>query len=244
MTDPRFDAVFFDSGGTLLRDPEDGLDPSIPGMDEVRTNRFRRTALCMQGMGYKTEEDSVTSLLPELEKQGPEKHGASYTYTDLMIDLGIAMHIILQPEEAAAAADAYVGPRYRAWLFPGVPETLKTLYEHNIYIGLISNTYIPAYTVDRSLYGYGIKKYFRILVCSGDVGLIKPDIAIFKLALERSGLYGKRILYVGDKVEKDIKPPKSIGWKAALRLFREKTSNGSADFEFSETEELLEFIME
>ena len=90
----------------------------------------------------------------------------------------------------------------------------------------------------------GILNYFRIRVCSGEVGIVKPDVRIFQLAEKRSGMKGSRILYVGDNVENDIKPAKSIGWSAALRLSSEKTSGGLADFEFSHSEELTPFVFQ
>ena len=97
--------------------------------------------------------------------------------------------------------------------------------------------------MDRSLRGVGILKYLKTRIYSGDEGLVKPDLRIFKLAEKRAGLRGKRVLYVGDKVEKDIKPPKALGWSAALRRYTETTSHGLADFEFDRTQELLGFVL-
>ena len=53
------------------------------------------------------------------------------------------------------------------------------------------------------------------------VGVSKPDPAIFKFALDQSGLPGEsvsgaEILHIGDDLDKDYFGAKSVGWNALI----------------------------
>lgn len=54
---------------------------------------------------------------------------------------------------------------------------------------------------------------------------------------------GKRLLYVGNDLEADIKGARAAGWATAMRKSTHLTSGGLADFEFDETAELLRFVL-
>jgi len=51
----------------------------------------------------------------------------------------------------------------------------------------------------------GIEIFFRDIIISEEVGLAKPDIAIFQLALSRLGLPAAEVLCVGDSPSSDIR---------------------------------------
>ena len=235
----RFDAVFFDSGGTLFGDGE----VVRPTRSEVRDARAVRLAHCLESMGHVADADRLAELLPPLEQAAPGRFGPTYTYVDLMAAVAEALRLPLPEAEALICADAYVGPVYRSWLFPGTAETVAALSAAGLHVGLISNTYIPGFVADRMFRGVGLLRYLQTRVYSGEAGLAKPDPRIFKLAEQRAGLAGQRVLYVGDKPDKDVEPPRSLGWATALR--RSPTaadSSGPADFHFRHTAELLDFV--
>ena len=100
--------------------------------------------------------------------------------------------------------------------------------------------------MDRAFNGVGLLKYFRTRVYSGDLGLKKPDPAIFRYAEVCSGLQGKGrgILYVGNDLEADVKGASGAGWSTAYRRSVGVGSDGLADFDFSETPKILEFILD
>ena len=51
------------------------------------------------------------------------------------------------------------------------------------------------------------------------------------------------ILMVGDSIEKDIDPAKKLGVRTALAKYGQKTvENGSADYEISDFEELIDIV--
>jgi len=241
----QFDAVFFDSGGTLWDDPAPGAVPPGRSLREVHDRRGRRLAAVMASLGYPVTAEQVEAALGDLERDAPGRFGPAYTYTDLVAALAEASGLPLRAEDALLCADAYVGPRYADCLFPGVERTLKALTDAGVHVGLISNTYIPGLIADRLFQAVGLLKYLRTRICSGDEGLSKPDPEIFRLAERHAGLAGRRILYVGDKYSTDVAPAHAAGWAAALRRSA-RTSPADlagADFAFDALEDLLPFVL-
>lgn len=239
---PRFDAVFFDSGGTLWIPPAQGLPPghSLP---ELWQRRAARVAACLAGLGRAASESRIAALLPDLEAASPGRFGPSYTYIDLMQALAEALGETWCVEDHLLLADAYVGPRYRSWLGAGTEQTLAALADAGVYVGLISNTYIPGQSVDRLFRGVGLLKYLRTRIYSGDEGISKPEAGIFELAVRRAGLEGRRLLYVGDDLENDVRASRRAGWSAVLIRSARADSGGLADFEITRLPELLDFVL-
>lgn len=59
----------------------------------------------------------------------------------------------------------------------------------------------------------GIHHYFEFVLASAEVGLVKPDPRIFKLAEEKAGCTGAGMLMVGDRIDNDVRPAKALGWR-------------------------------
>jgi putative hydrolase of the HAD superfamily len=103
--------------------------------------------------------------------------------------------------------DIYTAPEHYQ-LFEDVKECLAKLQEQGLRLGIVSN-FAP--TLKAILESKGILSYFDPVIVSTEVGLEKPDPAIFKLALELSGLEAKDILYIGDHERNDIWAPNQVG---------------------------------
>jgi putative hydrolase of the HAD superfamily len=71
--------------------------------------------------------------------------------------------------------------------------------------GLLSNSWTPAH-YDRDL----LAELFDAVVISGEVGLRKPDPAIYELAAERMGLAPEQIAFVDD-LPGNLKPARALG---------------------------------
>lgn len=235
-----YDAVFFDSGGTLF-DPA-GKNPS---MREVIARRIDYLAAGLRTFGVSTDRGRLKRIHDKLHVELSTKLGASFSYYRLVSALVEQLDPVLSPEETAVVTVGYAGPRYRHWLYPGTDRMLAELAEAGVYLGLIANTAWPGFAMATALAGVGIGRYFQTMVISCDEGLVKPDPEIFKIARRRAGLTDPRvrILYVGDSVEADIRGAKSVGWHAALRRCPAKSSNGLADFEFDDNGKLVEFVL-
>ncbi|NOU92837.1 HAD-IA family hydrolase [Paenibacillus sp. LMG 31456] len=103
--------------------------------------------------------------------------------------------------------DLFTGPEAYQ-LFDDVSECIPNLQARGLQLGIISN-FAP--TLPDILQKKGIAHYFDPIIVSTLVGLEKPDPAIFKLALEQSGLLAEDVLYIGDHDRNDIWAPNQVG---------------------------------
>ncbi len=87
-------------------------------------------------------------------------------------------------------------------------ETLEFLNSHGYNLGIIANQNLG---LEQRLNTWGLLKYFKIIVCSSEVGISKPNKLIFKKALELSRCLPEESVMVGDRIDNDIIPAKSIG---------------------------------
>lgn len=238
----RFDAIFFDSGGTLFRDAFPAAIPD-PTPQEVLAGGPARAAALLNAFGYPVSEDLIARTLAELEGMLARRLGHAYTLDKLIQALYQALGLPECLEEVLCVADAYAGPRYRSWLFPDIHDTMDRIRAAGIYVGLIANTGWPGWLMDRALRGVSLLDYFGVRVYSGDEGIAKPDPNIFHLAAKRAAVSGKRLLYMGDKVEYDVLGATKAGWHAVLFRSSATTSGGLAEFEIDAWSELLELLL-
>ena len=68
----------------------------------------------------------------------------------------------------------------------------------------------------------------------------KPALEGFYKMIELTGLPADEILYIGDHVEKDVRPAKRVGMRAGIVW---KTSD-EADFSFKTFDEILVFLQQ
>ena len=106
------------------------------------------------------------------------------------------------------------GSQLNAWhLCPGVKETLSLLKEKGYSLGIISNWDSSAKPI---LDKFGIKNFFSTIVISSEVGVEKPSVEIFSIALERSGALGEKSLYIGDNYYDDVIGSRKVGMDAVV----------------------------
>ena len=95
------------------------------------------------------------------------------------------------PEEIQAFRQRYFGDEA---IDPGVLDLIRDL--HGRYkLAVLSNS--PP-RLSKWLADWGILDLFDVVVCSGDEGLVKPDPAIFELALTRLGVAPSEAVFIDD----------------------------------------------
>lgn len=99
-------------------------------------------------------------------------------------------------------------------LYPDAEETLKTLKQHRLKMGLITNGLES--DVREILPKIGLTGFFDVETTSDKVGKMKPNKEIFLYALEKLGIPPNKALFVGDMIEHDYKGAKESGLKALL----------------------------
>ena len=171
----------------------------------------------LEALGIEVTEDRVRRAIQAAEPLARAQAGHAYTFVTLMDFALPRCALDLPPESVAYAADAYAGPRYRSWLFPGTREMLQRLRDAGVDLGVIANTAWPGFSMDRAFAGVGLGGFFRTRVYSGDEGVEKPDRRIFQIAADRAGLDQQRVLFVGNEHATDGQGARDFGWQVALR---------------------------
>lgn len=92
-------------------------------------------------------------------------------------------------------------------LYSEVREVLETLSKH-YRLGIIAN---QSSSIRELLKEWRIESYFQLIILSEEVGLSKPNTAIFTLALQKANIPADRVVYAGDRYDNDILPAKSLG---------------------------------
>jgi HAD superfamily hydrolase (TIGR01549 family) len=117
------------------------------------------------------------------------------------------------PAEAAALGreylDVYLG---RSYPLPGAEETLAGL-RGLLPLGLLTNGFadIQRPKIERLEWG----KYFAWVVVAEELGVFKPDAAIYERMCETAGLPPEDILYVGDSPVEDVMAARRVGIRTA-----------------------------
>jgi putative hydrolase of the HAD superfamily len=96
-------------------------------------------------------------------------------------------------------------------------DTLDVLQKlHGKYkLGMVSNFAIPE-CVWSLLEKFDLKKFFDIIVISGDINRRKPSPEIFQRALKKLGVDSSEAVFVGDTLGMDIKGAKEVAMRAIL----------------------------
>jgi HAD superfamily hydrolase (TIGR01509 family) len=95
----------------------------------------------------------------------------------------------------------------------GVPHALERMRAAGLKLAVVSNS---EGTVEAMLAEQGLRPFFETVVDSAVVGLVKPDAAIFHLALDRLGVAPDAAIMVGDSPTADVFGARAAGLRAAL----------------------------
>lgn len=90
-------------------------------------------------------------------------------------------------------------------------EILKYLKNLGYKLGVIANQ-SPG-TADR-LEQWKLLQYIDVVAASAELGLAKPDPAIFHKAFELAGCTAEEAVMIGDRLDNDIVPAKKLGMRA------------------------------
>lgn len=97
-------------------------------------------------------------------------------------------------------------------IFPNSLPLLKELKKRGYITGVITNG--PSILQNHKMDTSGLRPYCDIVVVSGDVGVHKPDPALFKYTADKLGLETNECVYVGDHPVNDIQGALTSGMKA------------------------------
>ena len=113
-------------------------------------------------------------------------------------------------------------------------------------LGIIANQ-LPG--LEERLNALGILDYFSAIFSSADLGLAKPDPAIFRLALQKTNCLPQQAIMIGDRLDNDIAPARRIGMKTIWvkqgfgRLAQVKNLDEGADWTVEKLADVLPILL-
>ncbi|MDE5650231.1 MAG: HAD-IA family hydrolase [Duncaniella sp.] len=108
-------------------------------------------------------------------------------------------------------------------LIPGAAELLEFLRAHNYNIGVLSNGFTSVQHA--KLRTTGLDRLVDLTVLSDDIGINKPDIRLYRHAMERAGDTSPgHHLMIGDNPDTDIRGALDSQWRA---IHLDRTSQGT-----------------
>ena len=190
-------AVFLDFGGTL----------AYGGIDWAEYHRAVRILLA--SLGYNIEQrrlkKAIGASLQELrrhrakglERTNEEIYGAALRRVGIPAD-----------DDTLKRIHDTFKKHYISTFYPRTEETLKKLAE-KYKLALISNTMSdqPREMLEET----GLDGLFEIIICSRDLGIRKPNPAIFEYVMDRVGVLPGETVHVGDSVEADMEGASASG---------------------------------
>lgn len=204
-------AVFFDVGETLL-----APHPSFPELfARVLTER-----------GYEVQTPVVEQVFAQMAPSFAEvidKHvtepwtvsrESSLAFWGRIYATALAQLDIADSDGKITEAMYERFTRYESYrLFPDVLPALGLAKQAGLTIGLISNF---EEWLEGLLTHMEVADLFDPVVISGKVGIEKPDPAIFRMALDQSGVEAAESVYVGDHPRIDVEGARAVGMGAVL----------------------------
>jgi len=143
-------------------------------------------------------------------------------------------------ELAATINEYYLSESpFKTGLMPGARKILDHLagkYE----LHLITNGFkeIQQIKIDTC----GIRKYFKELIISEEVGVQKPHPKIFRTSETRTGAKTHECIYIGDHPESDVKGSQNAGWDQVWYNPEKVTYAVEPTYEIAHLDELLQIL--
>jgi HAD superfamily hydrolase (TIGR01549 family) len=187
--------VFFDLGQTLIDEWEfiEYLDGKLLEI--------------LNGFGAKIDRRNYLSIRDSVIRDRKIGHGSVrelvVEVSKLLFPPGYEKTISsrLEPEIIKGRSSAFKFSR-------DAPGMLEKLAEMKIETGLIAN---QSQDIMQVLKQSGLEKYFKVIMISSSIQFAKPDPRIFQMALDKAARPPNECVMVGDRLDTDICPAKSLG---------------------------------
>lgn len=125
-------------------------------------------------------------------------------------------------EAALAVTDLWRSQEVEAEALPGALEVFLAIRAAGVRVGLISNIWRPyqhgARRLLPSIFSGPLAAHPRVF--SYKIGIMKPDVGIYRYALAAAGEPARNAVMIGDSYRNDIAPALSIGIRTVWLLHR------------------------
>jgi HAD superfamily hydrolase (TIGR01549 family) len=215
MPDKKIKAVLFDLGETLLNFGRVNTT-NIFRQSAKLTYEFLRS--CNQPLGNFKWYCWHSMIAVRFHYLISSLTGKDFNALSLLKKIGTKKGFTLSEDKWRQLGWLWYEPLEKlARIEPRLKETLASLRQMGLKLGIVSNTIISAGSLDRHLEQLGILDFFPARVYSCEFDFRKPDARIFKVAAEKIGEMPENIMFVGDRIDTDIKPATKTGMQAVLK---------------------------
>ena len=198
---PPIDYIFFDIGNVLFNDERQNFYAYLKLHQAVRE----------QGEEWSFEK--LMEIRETLVSQGQQWINTKIAKTYLTEEAFQAYRSKLFEELLSAYDENHLFALATAEMLHG----LRKRY----HLGIIANQPPEA---RNSMKRREILELFDVVVISDEVGISKPDPALYQLALKQAGLSAERCLMVGDRLDNDIAPAQQVGMQTLHLNWRVHTA--------------------
>lgn len=208
--------LLFDYGHTLM-------DFTRP--EELLLEAYHRINKRLEAE-LEAEVPSAAELLVAVSERVDEEIGRSY-----MGGAEQEVDIAALYEDALAALGMHLTPETLSWIVeheqdawlsgieasPHAIPVLDTLKGRGLRLGIVSNAAFPPQSMRNQLESLELAPYFDATVYSSEIGVRKPNRAIYQECMNRlGGDDGGGVVFIGDRLREDVMGPRKLGFDAVL----------------------------
>jgi putative hydrolase of the HAD superfamily len=210
-SDRRVDAVTFDYWDTLVR-------ASPPPFAQARLDALVAVLAAHDRIVAPAAVVALMAAVFTEEFTPAWQRNEQYTAVDAARSLVQRLDVAGRGRVEDDVVEAFVaaGDAAATTLTPGIAESIRTLVDAGVRVGIICDVGLtPSVTLRRALEHHGLLVHFTSWSFSDDVGVYKPDAAIFRDALDGlGGVAPGRTAHVGDLRRTDVAGARAMGMTA------------------------------
>ncbi len=244
MIQNKIKLVAFDLDDTLFNSTDLSQQARIKGID------------AMIDLGLNIDRGTAINILMEVVDEYGSNFSYHYNYFFRRLnhmDESFAISFDLKYKCIAAAVMAYHKKKIDSIeLYNDVKKVLETLKQENIKTAIITDGIIIKQY--EKVFRLGIDHLIDLVVISDEIGIKKPNLELFKYCLRKAQVKSNETMYIGDRLDKDIKPALELGMvgvyihRGGKHDFHEdnvkKQQVITPDYEISDMGEILSIIEE
>jgi HAD superfamily hydrolase (TIGR01662 family) len=203
----RFSTIFFDLGSTLVYS-KDAWPPIYERADQALLDVLCRAGFEIDPSAFFNEFSGFVRAYYDTQAEDNVERTTFTVLCDLLEQKGfqnIPEHVL-----RSALKAMYTITQQNWYLEEDAIQSLKTLRSRGYRLGLISNT-----SDDMNIQGIvdqkGLRPFFETIVTSAALGIRKPDMRIFQVAMDRLNTRPEAAVMIGDTLDADISGANQAG---------------------------------
>lgn len=210
----------------------------------------------MRDLGLRIDRERAIKILMEVVEEYGSNFGYHYDYFFRRLehtDDSFKVSFDTRYKCIAGAVMAYHKEKIDSIrLYDDVREVLEKLKEMDIKTAIITDgRIIKQY---EKVLRLGIDDLIDYVIVSDEIGIKKPNEKLFEYCLRKAGVKSKEAIYIGDRIDKDIKPASKLGIHSVYihrggkhdfnKSDVEKPEQVSPEYEISNMRGLIDIINE